>query len=244
MAKYTMQLRRACEIYTREEVEKWFKDYDISHYLTQTQIETIEKAGLWNKDRLASKIVDHYYMREIGAETPYLFKHYAKVTMQELMESKLPLIYSNSIQYDPLVNVDFTETFERDYSGDSEANGTLNSKANSQSNSESNSETLGITNNTPQTRITKQNLDSGIYASTVSQSDNKSNITDTTDTSNEQTTTSNQNSSSTEKYSKNVKGNSGVSATAQKMVEQFRDNIVAIDKEIIENLSILFMGIY
>ena len=54
------------------------------------------------KAKLAKKIVEHYYMREIGQETIGLFKHYAKVTMQELMEEYLPLIYSSSIQYDPL----------------------------------------------------------------------------------------------------------------------------------------------
>ena len=31
----------------------------------------------------------------------------------EIMEKKLPLIYSASIEYDPLVNVDYSETFTR-----------------------------------------------------------------------------------------------------------------------------------
>ena len=41
-----------------------------------------------------------------------------------------------------------------------------------------------------------------------------------------------------------MKGNSGVSATAQKMVEQYRDNIRAIDYEIIKELNDLFMGLF
>lgn len=65
MAKYTIQLRRICELFGREEVENWFKSYNLSDFLTNTQIEQIEKAGVWSKDRLAKKIVDHYYMREI-----------------------------------------------------------------------------------------------------------------------------------------------------------------------------------
>lgn len=65
MAKYTIELRKVCEIYGREEVENWFKSYNINEFLTQKQIEQIEKAGVWSKDRLAKKIVDHYYMREI-----------------------------------------------------------------------------------------------------------------------------------------------------------------------------------
>ena len=125
MGKYTIELRKVCDLYTRETVESWFKDYDISYYLRPNEIAVIEEAGIWNKDRLASKIVDHYYMREIGLETPALFKHYARVCMQEIMEKKLPLIYSMSIEYDPLVNVDFKEQFTRNI----ESNGNSSNNA-------------------------------------------------------------------------------------------------------------------
>ena len=88
MAKYTIELRKICDICGRDEVEKWFKDYDINNYLTPTQIEQIQKFNVWSKDRLATKIVDHYFMREIGFETPALFKHYAKVKMQETCKKR------------------------------------------------------------------------------------------------------------------------------------------------------------
>ena len=51
-------------------------------------------------------------------------------------------------------------------------------------------------------------------------------------------------SQSIEQSSKTTKGNSGVSATAQKMIEQYRDNIRAINREIIEKLNDLFMGLF
>jgi len=35
----------------------------------------------------------------------------ARQQMKEIMETYAPLIYSASIKYDPLVNVNFTETF-------------------------------------------------------------------------------------------------------------------------------------
>ena len=97
----------------RDEVENWFKNYNIEDYLLPNQIKQMQDFPLWSKDKLASKIVDHYYMREIGLETPQLFKHYAKVKMQEIMEEKLPYIYTVALDYDPLVNVDFTETFDK-----------------------------------------------------------------------------------------------------------------------------------
>ena len=89
MAKYSMELRKVCDYYTREEVEKWFKNYELTDFLRPDEIESIQTANIWSKDRLAKKIVDHYFMREIGFETPALFKHYAMVTMQEIMEETL-----------------------------------------------------------------------------------------------------------------------------------------------------------
>lgn len=235
MSKYTMELRKLFEpitykdtLFTRSEVEGFFKDYELSDYLTQEQINVINNTGIWSKDRLAKKIVDHYYMREIGFETIGLFIHYTKITMEEIMEEYLPLIYSSSIQYDPLVNVDFTETFNRDTKTDNNGN--------SQSTSSSNGTALGINSDTPQGQISKSDILNGTYATSTSASENENSVSNNSDT-----TT---NTNSLENYTKKVKGNSGVSATAQKMVQQYRDNIRAIDREIIEKLNILFMGLF
>ena len=79
-------------------------------------------------------------------------------------------------------------------------------------------------------------LDDGISPTITSTSanENEASINDNT------RTTGNVN----EEYLKRVKGNSGVSATAQKMVLQYRENIIAIDRKIIKELNILFMGLY
>ena len=232
MASYTMELRKVCDYYTRAEVENWFKDYNLEDYLTSEQIQSITSAGLWSKEKLASKIVDHYFMREIGFETPGLFAHKVKITMKEIMEDYLPVIYSNSIKFDPLVNVDYTESLERTIEGSSENSGSSESSSNSESSG------LNIQNNTPQENITRQNLESGVYASQINQSDNETEISDST------TTENSGSSSQTEEYTKRVKGNSGVSATAQALIMQYREQIRAVDREIIMSLNSLFMGIY
>lgn len=244
MAKYTMELRKVCDYFTRDVVEEWFKSYNLTDFLTDEQIATINIQGIWNKDKLARKIVNHYFMREIGFETPALFKHYAKVTMEEIMEEKLPLIYSSAIKYDPLINVDFTETFERSQDGTLQNNASTSSNSNASSNGSSNSSELAIYNKTPQQRITKQNLDTGAYASEVTQGESNSNTNSSTNISDNTTTQNNNVSSNNEEYVKKIKGNSGVSATAQKMIDQYRQNIIAIDKQIIEELNTLFMGLY
>ena len=175
-------------------------------------------------------------MREIGFETIPLFKHYVKVTMNEIMERYLPLIYSASIEYDPLVNVDYSETFTRNKTNES----SYNTEGSSNSESTSNTSGLNVGSDTPQGQINKQTILSGTYATSTEASEGTSNITDETTSTGEGTSTGEEN----EDYTKRIRGNSGISATAQKMIEQYRNNIIAIDAKIIEELNILFMGLY
>ena len=231
MSKYTMELRETFEpirfnppLFTRSTVEGWFKAYDLNDFLTTEQQAVITATGLWTKDKLARKIVNHYYMHEIGFETIGLFIHEVEDFMEELMEEYLPLIYSSAIQYDPLVNVDYTESFAR----------SQNLTNSSSSASSSDGSSLGVNSDTPQGQISKANILAGNYASNTTATENEvASETSTSSTGN-----------NLENYTKKVKGNSGVSATAQKMIEQYRNNIRAIDREIIEKVGILFMRIY
>ena len=212
MAKYTMELRELCDYYTRDTVKSWFSDYELSDYLTEDEINVINDRGTWTKDKLADLIIDFYYMREIGLESDNLFILQAKTRMKLIMESKLPLIYSASIAYDPLVNVDVTTTVSRtvDDTGTNNASG------------------LTINSDTPQGNIDKADILEGNYATNTQGGES----------------TNSSISQSVESSSTTTKGNSGVSATAQKMVSQYRENIRAINYEIIKELNILFMGLY
>lgn len=211
MATFSIEIRELIETFGENEVISWFTNYELTDYLTQDEINVINERGTWTKRKLAKKIIEHYYLREIGFETPALFIQRAKVAMQEIMEEKLPLIYSASIKYDPLVNVDFTETYKGKSSGSS------NSK----------SDGINIHSDTPQSRVTKVDILNGEYASS----------TDGNELSDSNT------SKGTEDYTKTMRGNSGVSATAQKMVQQYRENIIMIDRDIIKDLGKLFIGI-
>ena len=198
--------------------------YELSDYLTDEEIAVVAARGTWSKEKLAQQIIDHYYMYEIGFETPALFKHQAKVLMQELMEEKAPLIYSAAINYDPLVNVDFTETYAGNNTNTSE----------SSSNSSSNGSGLTVNSDTPQGQISKTAILNGSYASSTGANESTNSVNDSSSTE----------GSGTQNYSKRIKGNSGVSATAQKMIQQYRDNIIMINRDIIKDIGMLFMSIY
>ena len=70
MATYSIEMRELVSTFGEDEVKGWFMDYELSDYLTADEIEVINARGTWNKEKLAQKIIDHYFMREIGFETP------------------------------------------------------------------------------------------------------------------------------------------------------------------------------
>ena len=220
MASYTIELRNIVKTYGMETVKEWFMDYDLSDYLTEEEIAVITARGVWDKEKLAERIINHYAMREIGFETPSYFAMKAKVLMSEIMEEKAPLIYSASIKYDPLVNVDFVETYDEDSTGKSN------------SSSSNNGSGVNINSDTPQGKISKSAILNGEYASATSASESNNTTDDSTNTEGKQ------------HYVKTTKGNSGVSATAQALIKQYRDVIRAVNTEIVYQLEPLFMGIY
>lgn len=233
---YSPTIQFKTPFYTKDEVIGWFENYELTDFLTSDEISVINTRNTWNKHKLATKIVNHYAMREIGFETMGLFKDRVNVFMNELMEEYLPLIYSASIEYDPLVNVDYSENYTRQAIN----NGTTSSQSSGTSTNTNTSSGLDVSSDTPQGQITKSAILNGAYASSTNANENTSSDSTTTTT----TGSGTDNNTLSENYIKTMKGNSGVSATAQKMIQQYRDNIRAIDREIIEKCNVLFMGIY
>lgn len=161
MSDYTITLKRCSEVYGKDEIISWFTNYDMAETLTYEQINELMKPidilgnYAWSPEKLATKIFEHYLMREIAFETPEMFRHYAKVKMQEIMPKYLILLWSASIKYNPLSDnetFNITETYEgnKDETRNITNNGTSTTSGNSTSSSESSSSGLQINNDTPQ----------------------------------------------------------------------------------------------
>lgn len=215
-----MEIRELISTFGEDDVKNWFMDYNLTDFLTPEEIAVIEERGTWNKEKLAKRIIDHYFTREIGTDAIGQFILFAKDTMNEIMETYAPIIYSASIKYDPLVNVNYTE----EYSGSTDSN--------SQSSSTSNGSGLTVNSDTPQGQINKSAILSGSYASSTGANETENKVNDTSS------------NNGNENYIKTTRGNSGVSATSQKMIQQYREIIRAINTEIIYELEPLFMGLY
>ena len=215
-----MELRELISTFGEDEVKGWFSQYELSDYLTPEEIAVVNERGTWDKEKLAQRIIEHYYTREIGTDAIGQFMLFAKDKMREVMETYAPLIYSAAIKFDPLVNVDWTESYDSSSSGES----------NSQS--QSNASGLTVNSDTPQGQISKSAILNGSYASSTGANETENNMSDSSS------------NSGTQNYTKRMKGNSGVSATAQALIEQYRDYIRALNTEIVYELEPLFMGLY
>ena len=215
-----MELRELVSTFGRDEVKNWFSDYELTDYLTREEVAVIEERGTWSKDMLAERILDHFYTREICSDAIGQWELFVKDKMHEVMETYAPLIYSSAIKFDPLVNVDYTEQ----YSG--------TNSSSSSSNSSSNGSGLTVNSDTPQGNISKASILAGDYASSTGANETENNIQDSSQ------------GQGAEDYVKRVKGNSGVSATAQALIEQYRKYIRALNTEIVYELEPLFMGLY
>lgn len=232
MATYTMELRKVIELYGEEEVKSWFGDFDLTDYLNDEEISIITANSVWTKEKLVDQIINHYLMNEIGFETPYLFRHYVKTTIKEIMGNYAPMLYTTAIKYNPIDNVNITTTETRNIIGNASSNSSSNSSVSN------NGSSLSVNSDTPQGQINKNAILNGTYAATTSAQEFETNNNDNT------TSESSGNSNSSETFTKNETGNRGLYNTNQKLIADYRKNIININKMIIDELSILFMKIY
>ena len=202
----------------------------MAHYTTtiKTLLDNHFDLGLqdypiWNesyRNILNKKILDHYYMDEIGYETAELFKHFLNARMNEIMPYYNDL-YNNQEKLinDALENVDLYETSSRNNTN----------TVNTESSSTNNNKTLF--QDTPQGQIDFTDLENQKWATNLTM--NKSGINDE----------SSSNGENNEEYERHVHGNNGKDYKVKLLID-IKDNLLNIDMKIIDDLKELFMQIY
>ena len=272
MSKYTTEVRFICESLTGHDDSTGYDDIDS---IIQDAIPLIFSFDFPIFDEeyrnvLCTKILRHYYTREIGLETYGLWKLKLQTKLNEIMPYYNKLYESELYKYNPLYDVDMTttnvgqKTGERtDVQNDDRTNTFSGSRTseNEQTNVASNENTRNtdsqdrdMYSDTPQGGLT--GVDTNTYLTNFRKILGTNNTTDkgnATDVSNGKQTTSDQNSESsrgtsttlgktdnTEDYVMHVVGKSA-GANYAKMIKDFRDNLLNIDMDIIRDLGELFM---
>lgn len=202
--------------------ELW--DFDYPSYYKDEEKTAFEK-----------KVIDHYFFRQIGQETPGRFKHYFKTRIREIMPYYIELYKSAEfLSFDDdgvLKSYDLTETFEEDR----EDSGSSESSVSTTRNDTNSADLTRKFSNTPQGSVS--NLDNYLTEATVE--DNTVTVSGSDDSE------ASGSSSSSGKVTHTLRrvGNIGVQTLGEELTKN-RNAILNIDKMIIEELSDLFLGVY
>lgn len=251
MSKYTTEVRFICENYSGLDESKGYdkvdeiiansrkKIFDFNYPIYDEEYRSV----------LETKILKHFYTREIGAETVGLWKLWLNTRLNEIMPYYNQRYKSTLLEFNPLLDTDITTDKKTDSNGtnDRTNNGSNNSSntGHSKTDTTDNNDYWKYYSDTPQGGVS--GLDSMTYLTNATH--DTSNNTGTTETNSDETTTgtysdtTNNTYSNTEDYIEHITGKrSGLSYS--KMLEEFRQTFLNIDMEVIHELNDLFMNLW
>ena len=223
MSKYTTEVRFICETFSGLDESKGC--FNINEIIEQSRskIFSFDYPIFDEKYRgvLETKILKHYYTREIGLETVGLWLHKLDVKMNEIMPYYNQLYNSCLLEFNPFYNTDFTT--KRDIK--------TNEKGNSKDETNSTTKEWELYSDTPQGSV--KNLENETYLTNATKNTGNGNTLNKGET----------NVDNVQDYLETVKGKVG-GENYSSLLEQYRKTFLNIDMMIIDDLSDLFMNIW
>lgn len=217
MSKYTIELRT---VVNHTDI---FNNLDFPFYSDSIEL----------KEKFKKQFIEYYYYDEIGFSTINKFVS----RLHNLLSIKMDYykqLYATELRckdIDFMLNKDLEETYEKEVNSNSQSNNSTSSNANVTNNT--NTESKNLT--TPNQQFTLENN----YVDGINQSAGESNSNSTNNIQSE-----NQSSGTGKELTKLVsKGNIGITSSAE-LLEKWRKVLININEEIINDCSILFMGVY
>lgn len=257
MSRYTTELRYICEVESGLSESVGYND--ISNVLTnaRTKIFSFDYPIFDSnyKETLETKILRHFYTREIGFETYGLWKLKLETKMNEIMPYYNQLYLSELIEYNPLYTKSIRKEGNKQIDEDYEKE---NSRATNETKTSAEQGSKNITNSesgwelysdTPQGDITGiENLNNNMYLTNATKNTNNG--------SENETTTKTKNDSKTGSVTDNGTGIKSTDNTywetisgyenknPSKSLLEYRKTFLNIDMMIIEELEDLFFQMW
>lgn len=218
---------------------------------------------------LLTKIIKHYYTREIGEETLGLFKLRLDTRLNEIMPYYNKMYEAETYKFNPIYDVDLTSQHKANKTGTQKLDGKVMTKEDGQTITavDNTTKSDGDVNQTvtragtdkysetPQGGLT--GLANDEYLSnarmtadndtTTAKTGDTTTLNGNTDTTTDNTTNVTTNNNTTinniEDYIETVTGKQGTQSYAS-MIMEYRESLINIDMMIINDLSDLFLGIW
>ena len=250
MSKYTTELRYICESSLGMSENGGYHDVKNIIANSRTKIFDFDYPIFDEAYRsvLETKIIKHYYTREIGQESVGLWKLRFDTKMNEIMPYYNQLYKSELLEFNPLYNFNIT----RDHNVKANGNRTTGNNSSSTTNTSGQLTARGSesTDSSDLYSDTPQGGLNGVVDSKYLTNARK--IENTTSNSNTQNSSSNGSTNTTESgndiynntedYLEHVSGYQG--ANASELVLKYRETFLNIDMMIIEDLEELFFQLW
>ena len=242
MSKYTTEVRFICE-----------SKAGLSDSVGFNQIDDVI-SNSWNKifdnfpifdesyrSVLCSKILKHYYTREISAETVGLWQLWLNTRMGEIMPYYNKLYESALLEFDPFKDTNYSRNHGGTFTGDTVRNGRNEIDVNNNVTSNGTSNSKNLFSDTPQGAITNIENESYLTNATLI----KDTDTNTTNTDGNSTTQNTETTgiTNTDNWIETIIGKQST-VSYSKLLQEFRDTFLNIDVMIINDLSDLFMNLW
>lgn len=239
MSKYTTELRYIVEMEGGETESKGFNSI----------AEIIEKARpkIFNfsypifdenyKAVIETKILKRFYTREIGLETYGLWKLKLDAKLNEIMPYYNKLYESELIEFNPIYATNITKAYSGNKSSNTSSNGNDTSNSIMSTQSATQNANVNKYSDTPQGGLAGIENDTYLTSATI---DNQSaNGTSNGTTQNTSTKLENKTGNETDAYIETITGYNGYNPN--KLLTDFRKNLLNIDIMILNDLEDLFM---
>ena len=250
MSKYTTEVRYICESSAELDESVGYNDIATVIANSRTKIFNFDYPIYDEAYRsvLETKILKHYYTREIGLETVGLWKLKLDTKLNEIMPYYNQLYRSALLEFNPLYTTDLTREYSRDRDG-SEA---------TDHNTESTRDSQAIGNN----KVTVENVSRDKYSDTpqgsLSNVENDTYLTNARKITNDNTTQNENAELGTESYGENRTSNNIFTNTeaylehvygfsnrdASELLLKYRKTFLNIDMMIIDELEELFLHLW
>ena len=242
MSKYTTELRFICE-----------SKAGLSDSVGFNQIDDVI-SNSWNKifdnfpifdesyrSVLCSKILKHYYTREISAETVGLWQLWLNTRMGEIMPYYNKLYESALLEFDPFKDTNYSRNHGGTFTGDTRRNGRSDVSVDNSVTSNGTSNSKNLFSDTPQGAITNIENESYLTNATLI----KDTDTNTTNTDGNSTTQNTETTgiTNTDNWIETIVGKQST-VSYSKLLQEFRDTFLNIDVMIINDLGDLFMNLW
>lgn len=227
MSKYTTEVRFICERYAELEESVGYAQSSMVIEKSRSKVFDFDYPIFDETYRsvLETKILRHYYTREIGVETVGLWKFMLCTKLNEIMPYYNKLYKSELLDFNPMYDVDITRTHNLQKDGVRIDDG--------ETKTDNNSKNKTFFHDTPQGNVNSIEEGNYLTSATVDNFEGDGTVT----TNGESVITD------TEEYLETVKGKNGGSSYA-KMLKDYRATFLNIDMEIINELSDLFMNLW